>query len=220
MVRPLEDVKTIYLDFDGTLHNTIVIYGESLRAGYRKMKAEGVADLPLPTDEEAQGYLGHNAPAVWKKILPDASPEVRERMSRFVGEHMNMMMEKGQGKLFPRVKETLDELKRRGYTLVFMSNCKVVYKENVMRAYGLESYFSDFLCSEAFDFIPKHEILRKMRHRYPEGQMVVGDRFHDMEAAYENDLPAVFCRYGFGDEEEGKEATAIIDAFEDLLNLL
>ncbi|NLY09315.1 MAG: HAD family hydrolase [Tissierellia bacterium] len=216
----LSGVKTIYFDFDGTLHDTVKIYGESLRIGFKYMIDQGMDYFSIPTDEEAVKWLGYNAPEMWLKLLPDEHDEFRLKVSKMVGQHMNEMLRTGKGSLYKGAKEVLETLKKRGYTLIYLSNCKNVYREAVVKAYNIGHLFDAQFCSESFDFIPKEEIIKKVRHYFPEEQIVIGDRFHDMKAAKKNNLNSIFCKYGYGQMEEGQTATLTIDSVDEILEIL
>ncbi len=214
------DIKTIYFDFDGTIHNTIKVYGDALRKGYDYLTELGYKEPREITDEEAKTWLGWNADEMWRTFAEEAPQEVRKKASHIVGKEMSRLLERGVGELYPGAKDVLSELNKRGYTLVYLSNCRVIYKDAVTKAYDLKGYFEDQICSESFNHIPKEDIIKEIRHRYPEKQMVIGDRFHDMMAAYHNELPAIFCTYGFGEAEEGKTADMKISDIREILDIL
>ena len=50
--------------------------------------------------------------------------------------------------------------------------------------------------------------------------MVVGDRIHDIEAAHWNHIPCIAALYGFGQEEEMKEADYTLYSIKELPALL
>ena len=72
------------------------------------------------------------------------------------------------------------------------------------------------VCSEEHDFIPKYEILARIKDRYPSGMAIVGDRKHDLEAGRKNNIYTIGCKYGFASEDELDDADIIINDISDL----
>lgn len=220
MTKSLEGIKTIYFDFDGTLHNTIKVYGDALRKGYNYLVELGYKEERFIPDEEAEKWLGWNATEMWQNFASEVPVEIRKKASTIVGKEMDRLVEIGVGELYPGAREVLEELNSRGYTLIYLSNCAERYKNAVTKAYDIGHYFKKQICSETFGHIPKEEIVKKVRHEYPEEQIVIGDRFHDMMAAKHNGLKSIFCLYGFGEKSEGAEADFQIESVREILELL
>ncbi len=221
MVKDLfKKTRTIYFDFDGTLHNTIKIYGQSLRKGYEFLVEQGAVEDRHISDEEAKSWLGYNVHEMWDNFLPQVDDQLKDQAKKIVGQNLNSLLVEGHAELYPNAKKVLEELDHRGYTMIYLSNCKNVYKDSVMKAFGIEKYFDRTICSESFNWMLKEDIVRQIRSDYPEEQIFVGDRFHDMKAGRDNGLNTIFCSYGFGAEEEGKEATLAISDIIELLDIL
>ena len=85
---------------------------------------------------------------------------------------------------------------------------------------NFKKYFKKYFAAETYDFLPKEDIIKKERQKIKEEIIFVGDRHHDMEAARINNLKSIFCSYGFGSEEEGKDASYKISSLGELLELL
>jgi phosphoglycolate phosphatase len=112
--------------------------------------------------------------------------------------------------------EVLSYLKSKGYHLVFISNCRIYYRDSHTQLFNLNEYFEELACSEEYNFIPKYEILSIISARYPRQMVIVGDRMQDMEAGRKNNIYTIGCRYGFSQEGELENADLIIDSIKEL----
>ena len=130
------------------------------------------------------------------------------------------MTEKGKSELYEGALDTLKYLKSRGYRLVFISNCKLSYRDCHSTLFSLGDYFEELACSEEYNFIPKYEILREIKGKYSEEMIVIGDRFQDIEAGKKNDIYTIGCSYGFSLEGELDEADLIIKNISELKKYL
>lgn len=204
-------VKTIFFDYDGTLHNSMGIYGIAFRKAYDWLVAKKLAAPKSWADEEIAKWLGYNPKEMWENFMPGLSEDHRNEASALIGSEMNTRILAGQATLYDGALETLSHLKEKGYRLVFISNCRTQYMKNHIEAFQLDAYFEAFFCSEAFDFIPKHEILKGVKERFSEKMVIVGDRFQDMEAGLKNEIYTIGCNYGFGNEMELSVADFRID---------
>jgi phosphoglycolate phosphatase len=127
-----------------------------------------------------------------------------------------MQIEDEKPALYEGALETLEYLKDKGYHLVFISNCKTYYKEFHSRMFKLDRYFESLVCSDEYDFIPKYEILKAIKDKYPENMAIVGDRRQDIEAGMKNNIYTIGCTYGFALEKELDEADMLIDNIQEL----
>lgn len=203
----LENIKSIIFDFDGTIHETTKIYTPALTCGIKLLKEEGyIADLEV-NDVYAGKFLGYSAKDAWKIIAPEAPKDIVERAMKIVGSKMDENMEKGKGELYPKAREVLKTLNDRGYDLYLLSNARVRYLELACKIYGIKNYFKKIIAAESYNFIPKDLILKDIIDNMEKEIIVVGDRFHDIDAARTNNLKSIFASYGYGKVEEGKKAT-------------
>jgi phosphoglycolate phosphatase len=219
-LHPLNDIKTIFFDYDGTLHNSIHIYGPAFQKSYDYLVDQGYAQKRNWFQEEISYWLGFNPPDMWKTFMPDLSEELRKSCSDIIAEEMKLQIEQGKPKLYEGALDTLQYLKEKGYQLVFISNCKMYYRDYHNKLFALDRYFDALICSEEYQFIPKHEIIKLIKHQYPEKMAIIGDRFQDMEAGIKNNMTTIGGRYGFALPDELKEADIMIDDIRDLMKLL
>ena len=210
---------TIFFDFDGTIHETMCIYGPALDKAKEYLDEHKIPHKGLER-ELYHTYLGYNADDMWKMVMGGNDLETIHYVSGIVGREMNLNLDRGLGRLYPKTEETLMELKKRGYTLVYISNARNRYYEKVKETYKLERFFDGFLTSEMYNELPKEEILKSVMNDYPAPYSIVGDRFFDMVGGKKNNMTIIFCNYGYGKPEEGNDASYRIDSIDELLEII
>jgi len=214
-----QGVNTLYFDFDGTIHNSVKIYAPAFKKAYDFLVKNNKAKTREWKNEEITKWLGYTSNEMWKNFMKDLEEPYKNSASEIIGKEMQEQMIAGNARLYDNAENVLKQLKNRGYKLVFLSNCSMKYMEVSAKAFNLNLYFDDMVCSEMYDFIPKHEILKIIKNDYEMNQVIIGDRFHDIDSAVINGIESVYCKYGYGLDGEGDRATACINDITEVLGL-
>lgn len=193
-----ETKGTIFFDFDGTLHDSMAIYGPAFRRAYAWLVEQGYKKPQEFSDTWISQWLGFTVEDMWTTFAPDLPEKVWRKAAEIVGYEMDSRTERGEAKLFEGIPEALTEIKNQGYDLAFLSNCRIAYCEVHRANFDLDQWFSAYYCAEAFHDIPKWEIFQRVSNRHALPQAMVGDRFHDQEVAQRAGIPFVGCAFGFG----------------------
>lgn len=215
----LKNVKSIIFDFDGTLHNTIKIYYPAFSSGVEFLREHGFArDFEL-SEKNVAKFLGEKPNFAYELIARGADENLKKEVMALVGKNMDENIKKGIGELYDGTIKVLEELSKN-YDLYILSNCRESYLDTALDVYEIKNYFKKYFAAETYDYIPKDEIIKMERQKIKEEIIFVGDRHHDMEAARINNLKSIFCSYGFGNDEEGKDANYKISSIGEILKLL
>lgn len=212
----LENINTVFFDFDGTLHCVLDAYYNILND---ILINENLSNKNI-TKEDARKYLGYSPVEMWQDFMPNLEKEIQEELIKKVGNKLENNIKNGKSKLYDGSIEVLEELKKSNIELVFISNCMEEYKNNAIKRFNLNKYISRFYSSEEFNFIPKEEILKKIINNYKGDYVFVGDRYHDIVAANKNNIKSVFCTYGYGEISESEGANYKIDRIDRLLEII
>lgn len=207
---------TLVFDYDGTIHNTIVIYESAFRQCYAWLVEKGYAPEQEISAETIAGWLGMNSREMWNSFLPELSGEIKEEASRRVGDAMVGQIRARRAVWYPGAEETLDELRSEGYSMVILSNCKAAYRKANWEVFGMERWFSAFYDCESFGFAPKTEIIKAVKKSFDTPFIVIGDRKSDRDCALAGRSPFIGCLYGFGEEKELEGADAFVDSVREL----
>jgi phosphoglycolate phosphatase len=212
--------RTVYFDFDGTLHDTAYIYRNAVQSTYEFLKTQ--IDLPerFISQEEAAKWLGLSPPAMWENFLPQINKKMKIEASAIVGDTIIKQLKAGEGKLYDGVPELLIKLKDRGYVVKILSNCKVSYKKAVMKVFKLDQLIEKFIAAESYQYKPKHQILAQSKEFDENIVAFIGDRKSDIDAGLLNNIVTVACNYGYGTQEELIEADSHIENITELLDVL
>lgn len=229
-------MATIVFDYDGTLHESLVIYAPALQRAIAQAEAAGVVagvagapateerETPALSDKEIARWIGHAGSDVWEVIAPGISEEAKKDYFALAGAEMKRLVLEGKARLYPHAPEVLRELKDAGHTLVFLSNCNRSYMETHRDYFGLSAYFSGFYCAEDFGYAPKHRIFSFVAQDFceatPKDYVIVGDRHCDIEVAVRHELRSVGCTYGYGKPDELKGATVLCDSLPTLPGII
>ncbi|MDF1617264.1 HAD family hydrolase [Petrocella sp. FN5] len=216
----LDQVKTIVLDYDGTLHDSIKIYGPAFRKAYEFLVDQHQVPPRTWEDQEIVKWLGLSSKEMWEAFMPNLDSGLREQAGSIIGEEMKRLLQNKKAVLYEGALETLEYLKNRGYKLVFLSNCGKAYMDYSRDLFGLDHYFDEMLCAQDYEFIPKYEILSKVMDQWPSEIVVVGDRYKDIEAGKQNNLKTIACLYGYAQGDELKDADYKINHIKELCRLL
>lgn len=202
-----EDIKLLIFDLDGTLLNSA--------PAVLKVVNRVCAELELGikvTESAVKGVLGKPTEQAYKELVGEKENAWEEVMDKSDAEIPKF------AKLFPKVKETLAELKKRGYKLVLYSNASPDYFEIVMFRLGIAQYF-DYTECNGENTLPKAELVRKIMDRFPNLKAaVVGDRTDDITSAKENTALSIGALYGYS-PEEAKQADIKINSVGELLDV-
>lgn len=240
--------RYVVFDWDGTLHDTKKLYAESVRRAYAFLAdvSAGKGEASLSGASAGKGtdavessckgfaaksaeelsedslskYLGMTAAAMWSDFMPGLEESIRAKAEKIVGDSMVELVYNKAAVLYDGVTEMLDTLKAAGFKLLILSNCKVAYLEAHKAVFDLEQWFTDYYPAQAYDFIPKEEILKLAMDKYPGEYVMIGDRYLDIKAGNECGVKTIGCSYGFGTAEELSEADYIADSPLDIVKIV
>lgn len=196
----------VVFDFDGTLHQTHIIYEKAMDTSLKEI------GLSL-NDIDFKSLIGKSPYDIWRSL------GAKEEQISYLVHKTGSMMDEGMkeyGKLYEGVYESLEYLKKK-YELIICSNCRRAYMEAARSAYGLDKYFSSYIIGEDYDFLDKASILRSLDLK---SFIMVGDRENDIEAGYKNKMPSIFASYGYGDKSEGDKANFVINDISEIKSII
>lgn len=209
-------MANIIFDYDGTIHNSMLTYAPAFRDTMKWLSDQGYIEDREYSDDDISFWLGFNSTDMWGQFHPELSVDIREKARKMLGDNMAERIESGEAAMYTGAEDMLSELKKKGHTLIFLSNCRIHYMQRAKRVFWLERWFDYFYCCEEYDFIPKYEIYRRIAPNHEGKTIVVGDRFHDIETAAINGLKSIGCGYGYGSLEELSQADIIVSDIKEI----
>jgi phosphoglycolate phosphatase len=207
----------LIFDFDGTIHDTMRLYGPAFRKAYDYLVDKGLAETRDWQDDEISGWLGYSSKDMWNQFMPSLPDSKKAYCSRLIGAEMLEALKSGRGRLYDGAAAALTQLKEEGFNLLFLSNCKIAYMRESIRQFSLHSFFAAFYCTEQYFFAPKHEVFQQIKRQYEGEYVMIGDRETDIRTAKLNGLPSVGCSYGYGRKDELTEATIVAESPHDIV---
>ncbi|MFQ9424899.1 MAG: HAD family hydrolase [Anaerovoracaceae bacterium] len=208
---------SIIFDYDGTIHDTMNIYEPAMREAFRWLKESCSIEIPPVSSQRIASWLGMNKYEMWNSFLPDLPGELREKASDMVGAYMEEAVLTGKAVWYDGIGKTLEEMKRRGYSMAVLSNCQTSYARVHWQQFSMDRWFERFYDCESFAYLPKTEIIGRIESDFPGPYVVVGDRKSDLECAKVSGSSFVGCLYGFGLREELQGSDVLAEKPEELL---
>lgn len=190
--------KTIILDLDGTILNTLDDLRDSVNAALEK------GGFPLRSLEEIRTFVGNGARNLIIRSLPDDASEetVEKTLSDFKAHYEINKTNKTAP--YDGMIELLYALKEKGCKLAIVSN---KHDDAVQGLF--KKYFSD-VCDFALgncDFLPKkpapdmvHYAIRQLGEEISSA-VYIGDSEVDITTAKNSGIPCISVLWGFRDED-------------------
>ncbi|ASS69440.2 HAD hydrolase-like protein [Paenibacillus sp. RUD330] len=205
----------LIFDMDGTLFQTDKILEISLQDTFDYLKSLGEWSGAAPIGKYRE-IMGVPLPVVWKALLPDHTDGIRHKANDHFHVQLIANIAGGRGALYPHVIEIFDRLKQAGGPIFIASNGQVEYLNAIVSYYKLDAWITETFSIQHIPSQDKGDLVGHILKKHDiEQAAVVGDRLSD-NAAKKNGLMAVGCRFDFAQEDELKQADAVID---DLLEL-
>ncbi len=197
-------------DMDGTLWDAVDGYCEVWNATIRDMAIDCT-----PIDRcRLFTQMGQPLDVIMDALIP-GDYDRGEFMRRMAGFEKEIVPRRG-GRLYPRVREVIEELRARGARIYLVSNCGASGLRNFFAFTGLGDLFDDS-GAHGINGLSKAENIALMVERHGlKHPVYVGDTQLDIDSAHAAGVPAVWCAYGFGD---ARGADHRIDSFDQLLDL-
>ena len=215
---------TLIMDLDGTLIDSVPDISASLN---RALESEGLSLLNV---EQVRALISHGTRVMIENAMRASCNGKRDQevnldllRDRFLAEYSARPTENTV--VYPGVLEILDKFKTEGFRLGICTNKPEKTAYPVLRALGLEDYFSVIVCGDTLPYNkpdPRHvhEVVNLLGGD-PATSVFVGDSEVDIAAARNAGLPMVLVSYGYSlSPPEELDFDALINHFNELPGIL
>lgn len=151
-----------------------------------------------------------------------------EKAMEAIGVYREYFRDKGlyENEVYEGVRELLEKIKASGRKIVLATSKPEEFSVRILEYFELIKYF-DIVAGASMDEKrnKKGDVIRYAMEKggfTAEGAVMIGDREHDIFGAKENGLPSIGVLYGYGSEDELRQAGAdyIAGTVEDIYGLL
>ncbi|MCE9597911.1 MAG: HAD hydrolase-like protein [Spirochaetia bacterium] len=214
-------VRAILFDVDGTLFSSEEIIHDIYIAEFSAAKERLGRPANIPTKPEVLDQIGKPVPIIFSNLAPDLTRAEQDDVSDRVLKRLVSTILGGGGHHYEGVRETLHELKARGYALYTASNGREPYVRSILTANQILGTFAGLPVIQGNVQNKTQLVTRFLEDQKikPEEVALIGDRTSDRDAAIENGVPFIACRFGHGNEKEWEGAAIVVDSIRDLLDL-
>ncbi len=187
--------KLVIFDLDGTLYKTEVVSVPALKKAFSRFGIE-------LSEETILGQFGEPTDQIIENLVPEDKKDLKDRIEKAITENESELIPR-RAALYSGMKDVLASLEDNGYTLAICSNGRRDYIEEVLETTSIENYFSSIKSySQGKN---KADRIRELIEEFSaEEAFMIGDRYHDLEAAEKVGIPSIGAGYGYGGDEMGK----------------
>ncbi|MBI2133152.1 HAD family hydrolase [Candidatus Woesearchaeota archaeon] len=215
-------IKAIVFDCDGTLYSIgDAIEGDLI--GIRRAYKELGVSAKVPSKGEFLKRAGYRYPDFFIGLIPnDLFDRAYPLVYKYSVEETVSRVREDKGWLFNNVKVVLANLKSKGIRLGLVTNGTKSYIWAVAQTYALDRIFDVIMSVEEVEG-DKGDLLKFELNELkvkPNEAIMVGDRKSDIDAAKKAGCRAVGVTYGYGEEEELKDADFKIRKIEELAGIV
>ena len=207
-------MNAMFFDMDGTLIDSKADLAATVNHTRRDL---GLAALPLET---VVGFVGQGARHLLAHTIPERTgDEVAEIFRSHYAEHCCESVT-----LYPGVRETLEELARRGWALGINTNKPNFATKMILAKFGIARLFGDAIvaggdCAEMKPSArPLAQCAERMGRVLSPHDWMVGDSWTDLDCAANAGVKGAFCAYGFGQLRDSRYDLRV-ESFADLLDV-
>lgn len=204
-------LRTLIFDMDGTLFQTDRILELSLDDTFNHLRSLNLWDTVTPI-EQYREIMGVPLPKVWEALLPNHSKEARKQTDAYFLDRLIENINSGKGALYPNVKEIFHYLKENDYSIYIASNGLEKYLQAIVKYYNLDNWVTETFSIQQIQTLNKGDLVKLILEKYNIREAaVVGDRLSDINAAKDNGLIAIGCKFDFAQENELAKADFTIN---------
>lgn len=195
----------IFFDLDGTLTDSALGITNSVKYALKKMK------MQIPSEETLRKFVG---PPLSYSFCQFCEMN-EETAQKAVANYREYFAEKGlfENEVYDGIVKLLESLKQRGYKLAVATSKPEQYSVRIMEYFRLDSYF-EYIAGSTMDETrnTKEKVIRYAMERLgitSTGEvLMVGDREHDVIGANACKIQCLGALWGYGSEEELRNAGA------------
>lgn len=195
----------IFFDLDGTLTDSGIGISNSVKYALRKL------GYPVEEERVMTEFVG---PPLWKSfhMFCDMTKEEAEHAVDVYREYFSVT---GlfENEVYDGIRPMLDALKAKGYKMAIATSKPEIYSVQIVKHFQLDSYF-EFVAGSTMDGsrVAKADVIRHAMDSLGLDDaskiLMVGDREHDVLGAKQIGMDCVGVLWGYGSEEELKQAGA------------
>lgn len=181
----------LIFDLDGTLWNAC----ETIAQAWEQVRKDFAIAGKIIDKEAVEGICGLITEEVFKVIFPN-NYQNKSLIEACLKAQSDLLATQG-GKPYEGVIDMLHNL-AKDYNLFIVSNCQKGYIELFINQFQLADQIKDFACyGDALQ--PKaYNIKTILKRNAIEKAVYIGDTMGDCQASRANELPFIYCAYGFG----------------------
>ena len=209
MVPPMTPIRSVTIDLDGTLLDTVP---DLAAAANGMMRELGRPEFPL---DVVASFVGRGIPKLVERCLPDLDAAAVAQAQDIFRRHY--AIENGRrSALFPGVLEGLQAFRAAGLRMAVITNKAAAFTEPLLLATDLAPWFGfavsgDSLPEKKPHPMPLLHACERMGTR-PAENLHIGDSRHDAAAARAAGCPVFIVPYGYneGDDVQEIDCDAIV----------
>ncbi len=213
----MHPLKAIIFDLDGTLVDS----ARDLRDAVNVLLAEeGLRQLDL---EEVKSMIGDGAAKLVERAVSATGGDL-SRLPALVARFLQIYEANASRhtEAYPGVEETLAGLRSLELPLAVVTNKPYAATIGILEALGLRAYFQAVVGGDTLPERKPHPapILAALKHlgTAPETALMVGDNYHDVQAARAAGVRAFAVTYGYSHKPHAElGAERLIDTMSELL---
>jgi phosphoglycolate phosphatase len=189
--------RLIIFDWDGTLMDS----ADKIIRCFEKATSD--VDIEYPGDDAVRNIIGLGLKESLDTLLPQHAESVRQQVVERYREHF-LYLDDTEMPLFEGVRQGLEDLRERGYTLAIATGKARIGLDRVLDATGLAYHFAATRCSDEAVSKPHPrmvlDILQKTRVP-ADSAIVVGDTVYDLQMARRAGTDALAVCYGVHEQQ-------------------
>ena len=209
MVPPMTPIRSVTIDLDGTLLDTVP---DLAAAANGMMRELGRPEFPI---DVVASFVGRGIPKLVERCLPDLDAAAVALAQDIFRRHY--AIENGRrSTLFPGVLEGLQAFRAAGLPMAVITNKAATFTEPLLLATALAPWFGfavsgDSLPEKKPHPMPLLHACERMGTR-PAENLHIGDSRHDAAAARAAGCPVFIVPYGYneGDDVQEIDCDAIV----------